>query len=179
MDAEERQAYYAENERRRRRAKELFDERTWTFPIDDAIVAWASRIFTGPAAGLPLREEHRGPWSAEVGYATPIGLTGVMGKILDRAVADGIVRLPEPGRIDSAYSTRHEYYETTDGIGYGFYPVRTDELIVYAGSAVKFEAIERWPEVGPGAAVRVVREVIATFDTPRPGFQQAPSNWRG
>jgi hypothetical protein len=27
--------------------------------------------------------------------------------------------------------------------------------------------------------VRVVREVIATFDTPRPGFQQAPSNWRG
>ncbi|MBW0275788.1 hypothetical protein ATM97_30750 [Nocardia sp. MH4] len=179
MNAEEREAYYAENDRRRQRAQQLFDERTWHFPIDDSIEAWAGRTYTGPATELPLREEHRGPWSAEVGYATAIGLTGVMGKILDRAVADGIVRLPEPGRIDSAYSTRHEYYETTDGIGYGFYPARTDELIVYAGAAVKFAAIERWPEVGPDAAVRVVRAVIATFASPRPGFRQAPSNWRG
>ncbi|MFI8971845.1 hypothetical protein ACIGO9_03085 [Nocardia asteroides] len=179
MDAERRQAYYAENDRRRQRAQQLFDERTWLFSIDDSIEEWAGRAITGPAAELPLREEHRAPWSAEFGFTRAIGLTGVMGQILDRAVADGIVTLPEPGRIDSAYSTRHEYYETTDGIGYGFYPARTDELIVHSNSAVKFEAIEQWPEVGPGAAVRVVRTVLATFATPRPGFRQAPSNWRG
>ncbi|WP_280306381.1 hypothetical protein [Nocardia neocaledoniensis] len=179
MDADDLRAYYAENARRRARAEELFAERSWLFPLAGSLEAWSERTIIGPAAALPLREQHRGAWSAEFGFASAIGLTGIMGQIIDRAVADGIVTLPEPGRIDSAYSTRHEYYETTDGIGYGFYPARTDELIVYSGSAVKFEDIQQWTEVGPAAAARMVRTVLATFDTPRPGFRQAPSNWRG
>ncbi|MFC8384937.1 hypothetical protein [Nocardia sp. NPDC057272] len=174
-----REAYYAEDSRRARRAQEEFDARSWEFVIDPAIDAWARAWVVGAPAALQLRRSTFPDWADLLGFRTPdFEIESALETLINRAAAGGLVRSPHPGVLATAYSSRHPYTELTDGVGYGFYPADTEELIVHGSAAVRYEDFDSRPEHGPGAVVAAIRMVMDTFRQPRSGHMQPGRYWQ-
>ncbi|MFD6397393.1 hypothetical protein [Nocardia sp. NPDC060249] len=174
-----REAYYAEDSRRRQRAQEEFEARSWQFVIDPAIDEWARAWVVGVPATLPLRRSTFPDWADLLGFRNPdFEIESALEALINRAAANGLVRSPHPGVLATAYSSRHPYTELTDGVGYGFYPEDTEELIVHGSSAVRYEDFNSRSEYGPDAVVAAIRMVLNTFHQPRPGHMQPGIHWQ-
>ncbi|MEU4708381.1 hypothetical protein AB0G00_18270 [Nocardia salmonicida] len=174
-----REAYYAEDSRRRQRAQEEFDARSWEFVIDPVIDEWARAWVVGVPAALPLRRSTFPDWADLLGFRShDFSIDMALVALVDRAVTDGVMRFPCQGVVATAFSSRHPYTELTDGVGYGFYPDDAEELIVHGSAAVRYEDFDSRPEYGPGAVVAAIRMVHDTFQKPRPGHRQPGRYWQ-
>ncbi|MGV9414179.1 hypothetical protein ACWDOP_30125 [Nocardia sp. NPDC003693] len=174
-----RAAYYAEDTRRRERAREELESRSWVFTVDSGIGRWARGWVVGPPESLPLRRSTFGDWSELLGLrGSRLEIETVVQTLIARAVADAMVTFPGPGVFDTAYSTRDEWTERTDGVGFGFYPPDTDELIIHGSSALKYDAFDARPEVGADAVVAAIHLVMDAFIDPSPGHRQPSHRWQ-
>ncbi|MFI1235653.1 hypothetical protein [Nocardia salmonicida] len=173
------EAYYAEDSRRRQRAQEEFDTRSWEFIIDPAIDEWARTWVVGVPAALQLRRSTFPDWADLLGFRSPdFSISMALVALIDRAAADDVLRFPCQGVVATAFSSRHPYTELTDGVGFGFYPDGTEELIVHGSAAVRYEDFDSRPEYGPGAVVVAIRMVHDTFHNARPGHVQPGIHWQ-
>ncbi|MGY0500620.1 hypothetical protein ACWZHB_19200 [Nocardia sp. FBN12] len=174
-----REAYYVEDSRRRQRAREEFDARSWEFVIDPAIDEWARAWVVGIPAALQLRRSTFPDWADLLGFRNPnFSIEATLDTLINRAVAGDMMHFPGPGVVATAFSSRHRYTELTDGVGYGFYPEDTEELIVHGSAAVRYEDFDSRPEYGPGAVVAAIRMVLDTFQQARPGHMQPGIHWQ-
>ncbi|MFC9873423.1 hypothetical protein [Nocardia salmonicida] len=174
-----REAYYTEDSRRRQRAQDEFDTRSWEFVIDPAIDEWARAWVVGLPATLQLRRSTFPDWADLLGLRNPdFSIDAALVTLINRAAADDVMHFPCQGVVATAFSSRHPYTELTDGVGFGFYPDDTEELIVHGSAAVRYEDFDSRPEYGPGAVVAAIRLVHDTFHHARPGHMQPGRYWQ-
>ncbi|WP_405146366.1 hypothetical protein OG308_22465 [Nocardia salmonicida] len=127
---------------------------------------------------LQLRRSTFPDWADLLGLGGPdFSIDTALVALIDRAAADDVMRFPCQGVVATAFSSRHPYTELTDGVGFGFYPDDTDELIVHGSAAVRYEDFDSRPEYGPDAVVAAIRMVHDTFRQARPGHTQPGRYW--
>ncbi|TDD49868.1 hypothetical protein E1263_31645 [Kribbella antibiotica] len=137
-------AYYAENRRRLEIAQREFADRShgWDFTLAPHASAWAA---------------------SQPALVNANALPG----LVERAGAAGVIRVPEPGVLRSAFASRHPETEVETGVGFGFWPDTAEYLVVHASATIPYAELPALDVLG------VLERVVETFLGPRPSYRQS------
>lgn len=158
------------------RAWEEFAAQSWLFDISGDLQEWARTWLPGELAEATLAEveaaKHRGQLPA-----LPAEPVHFIESLIVKAVSDGVVVLPAPGRLARSFAHRDPVGEYQIASGYGLYVDGSDVLVVRAKSAIMYEdlgCVDGRPLKGAAAVERVLEQIIGTmqsvqsFNRPRP-----------
>lgn len=154
------------------KAKAEFESREWPFRIVGDVSQWAR-------TWLPDDLDDASPTELEAAYVhgeiprmpfTPgVRLEEV---VIAKAVEDGIVTLPMPGRLARAYVLRDPITELETAAGYGLTVADSSVLQIRAGAGTieigELGNSDGSPLHGAAAIERIVHQVIDTFAQVRP-----------
>ncbi|MCJ0907119.1 hypothetical protein [Rhodococcus sp. ARC_M6] len=156
-------------------AQAEFDSRTWPFRVVGDAQEWArtwlpAEMADAPTAALDaayVRSDLPGiPYTPYVFFPEAL---------IRKAVDDGVVVLPAPGRLTSTYVHRDEITEQQTATGYGLYVADSDVLEIRAAGGViwngELGCSDGSPLLGAAAIERVVHQIIDTLHTVRPFLQ--------
>ncbi|MFD3510243.1 hypothetical protein [Nocardia sp. NPDC058666] len=161
--------YYAREGRRWKRGEQKILADPCVFTVGVGAHQWAEAWVIGDLTAAPLHEDSFDRWSAALGMELPYALTFemVINAVLQRAVSDGAITVPEPGTIKSKSNVRDPFTETTIGIGLGFVSSRTKRLTTASPETLMYADLNARPELGVDAAVALLRAASDIMRAPR------------
>lgn len=148
-------------------AWEEFAAQSWLFHITGDLHEWARSWLPPELAEATLPEveaaKHRGQLPV-----IPSEPAHFIESLIVKAVHDGVIVLPAPGRLMRAFAHRDPVGEYQIASGYGLYVDASEVLVVRARSAIMYDdlgCIDGRPLKGVAAIERVLEQIIGTMQS--------------
>lgn len=153
-------------------ARAEFDSRTWPFRVVGDAQEWARTWLPADMADAPPEELAAAYVRGDLPEISYTRFVSFPEAVIRKAVEDGVVVLPAPGRLTSTYVHRDEITEEDTASGYGLYVADSDVLEIRSAGGVIWEGelgcLDGSPLLGAAAIERVVHQIIDPLQTVMP-----------